>query len=664
MLRKIAPARTSVLLVGESGTGKELAARALHELSPRADRAFVAVNCGAIPETLIESELFGHVKGAFTGATADKRGPVRGGARRHAVPRRGRRAAARHAGQAAARAAGAARSSRSAATAEREVDVRVVAATNRDLEAEVEKGTFRQDLYYRLNVIQVRLPPLRERREDIPLLVEHFVRKLSAEHGQAASGFGVDPAAMAALTRYDFPGNVRELENLVERAVTLATDGAHHRRRAARSVGGRGARGGRRAGPARRPASTSSASWRASSAGYVLKALERTAGNRTLAARLLGISFRSMRYRLSKLGIAGSEGAGRATTPAARPATRAIGIAIAKARRQSRKRRQQRRQRWRRREPIVNAAAPSPAGRSRVLTTLLAGLVAAAALIGVTGAALRRALALRATWPAEADALYLPGAATLRALSLGHTELAADLVAARTNVYFGAQLAAHGPHRWLERYLDTALDLDPKLHSLYKRGAIMLVYTGREFSVPAFEAANRILERGVREFPGDWELWFQLGFNLLFEMPRLAGEDDARVPELAPARRRGAAPGDAAGRRAPLAAQPGRADADQARGRGAGAAPPRADLRHHQRRGDARGDPPQAHAPCAATRWPRTCSARPPSCAAWSTSATPTPRRRSRWSPVRACATPIGASICRRCCRACRRRCCAARRRI
>jgi hypothetical protein len=119
----------------------------------------------------------------------------------------------------------------------------------------------------------------------------------------------------------------------------------------------------------------------------------------------------------------------------------------------------------------------------------------------------------------------------LRALGLGHTELAADLVAARTNVYFGAQLAAHGEQRWLERYLTTALDLDPKFHSLYKRGAIMLVYTGRDFSIPAFESANRILERGVREFPGDWELWFQLGFNLLFEMPRLAGEDDARVPE-------------------------------------------------------------------------------------------------------------------------------------
>jgi hypothetical protein len=162
---------------------------------------------------------------------------------------------------------------------------------------------------------------------------------------------------------------------------------------------------------------------------------------------------------------------------------------------------------------------------------VLAGLLAAGALVAVTGGALRRALAERAAWPAEDDALYLPGAGTLRALSLGHTDLAADLVAARTNVYFGAQLATHGEHRWLERYLATALDLDPGFHSLYKRGAIMLVYTGRDFSVGAFESANRILERGIRAFPGDWELWFQLGFNLLFEMPPLAGEADPRVPE-------------------------------------------------------------------------------------------------------------------------------------
>ena len=157
------------------------------------------------------------------------------------------------------------------------------------------------------------------------------------------------------------------------------------------------------------------------------------------------------------------------------------------------------------------------------------GVVAAAALLLLTRAALSRCLAMRATWPAEADTLYLPPARVLRTASLGHTELAADLVAARTNVYFGTQLSKKGEHRWLERYLHSAIDLDPRFHSLYRRGAAMLVYTGKEFSVDAFESANRILERGVREFPSDWEIWFQLGFNLMFELPRLTGEDDRRV---------------------------------------------------------------------------------------------------------------------------------------
>jgi hypothetical protein len=162
--------------------------------------------------------------------------------------------------------------------------------------------------------------------------------------------------------------------------------------------------------------------------------------------------------------------------------------------------------------------------------TLALALVAAVATAAATRFALGRALALRAGWPAEADVLDLPGARALAAASLGHRELAADLVAARTNVYFGAQLATHGGHRWLDRYLTTALDLDPAFHSLYRRGATMLVYTGQTFSIDALLAANRLLERGVRQFPDDWEIWFQLGFNLLFEMPRLAGEDDARVP--------------------------------------------------------------------------------------------------------------------------------------
>jgi two-component system response regulator PilR (NtrC family) len=295
MLRKIAPARTSVLLVGESGTGKELAARALHELSPRADRAFVAVNCGAIPETLIESEL-------FTGATADKEGlfeAAHGGTLMldevAELPLGMQVKLLRVLQERKVKPVG--------GVAEREIDVRVVAATNRDLETEVEKGTFRQDLYYRLNVIQVRMPPLRERREDVPLLVDHFVKKFAAEHAQPITG--VDADAMAALTAHNFPGNVRELENLVERAVTLSSEGRitsdalPDLSRADRATA---------AGPDLPPTGFDlERELETFERGFLLKALERTGGNRTLAARVLGISFRSLRYRLSKLGISGGE---------------------------------------------------------------------------------------------------------------------------------------------------------------------------------------------------------------------------------------------------------------------------------------------------------------------------------------------------------------------
>jgi two-component system, NtrC family, response regulator PilR len=312
VVRKIASARTSVLLIGESGTGKELAARALHELSGRADHAFIAVNCGAIPESLIESEFFGHVKGSFTGANTDRTGlfeaahggtifldeigelpsPMQVKLLRVLQERKVKRVGG---------------------VQEKEVDVRVVAATNRDLETEVEKGTFRQDLFYRLNVIQLRLPPLRERREDIPILVDHFVRKLAAEHGRQITG--VDPDAMSALMGHSFPGNVRELENLIERSVTLAP--------------------GDRISSDTLPtlSSLSSAAARLGPAselpeegldlekvvedferGILIKALERTRGNRTEAARLLGVTFRSLRYRLSKLGITGGETGSEATS--------------------------------------------------------------------------------------------------------------------------------------------------------------------------------------------------------------------------------------------------------------------------------------------------------------------------------------------------------------
>ena len=304
MIRKIAPARTSVLLVGESGTGKELAARALHELSARSDRPFIAVNCGAIPEALLESELFGHVKGAFTGATADKQGlfeAAHGGTlfldEVGELPQPMQVKLLRALQERRVKPVG--------GVAEREVDVRVVAATNRDLEAEVDRGTFRQDLFYRLNVIQIRMPPLRDRREDIPLLVEHFLRKFSAEHARPITE--IEPAAMSALTGYNFPGNVRELENLIERAVTLSSDGTvtvdtlpelkrSSRARVERMTPDLPAEGL----DLEREVETFER-------GLILAALERTNGNRTEAARMLGISFRSMRYRLSKLGISDGE---------------------------------------------------------------------------------------------------------------------------------------------------------------------------------------------------------------------------------------------------------------------------------------------------------------------------------------------------------------------
>lgn len=176
----------------------------------------------------------------------------------------------------------------------------------------------------------------------------------------------------------------------------------------------------------------------------------------------------------------------------------------------------------------VRAQRRSHSG-SRALS--LAGAGAALLIVFGTGHALNAALALRAGWPRDADTLLLPRPGVLRLLSLGHPEMASDLVAARANVYFGTQLATRGDQRRLAQALETAVDLDPRFHRLYLRGAAMLVYNGQAFSVDALTQANHLLERGEREFPGDWELPFQRGFNLLFELPKLTGEDDPRVPD-------------------------------------------------------------------------------------------------------------------------------------
>src|SRR5690606_28565520 len=219
MIEKVAATPSSVLVTGESGTGKELVARAIHKLSPRSDAPFVVVNCGALPESLMESELFGHEKGAFTGATAAKPGLVRaahGGTlfldEIGELPLPLQVKLLRTLQEKAVRPVGGER--------ELPVDVRVLAATNRDLEEEVREGRFRQDLFYRLNVIRVHTPALRERPEDIPLLAAHFLEKQSALMGQKRA---LGPAALKRLLEQDFPGNVRELENLIARGATLAS---------------------------------------------------------------------------------------------------------------------------------------------------------------------------------------------------------------------------------------------------------------------------------------------------------------------------------------------------------------------------------------------------------------------------------------------------------
>jgi two-component system response regulator PilR (NtrC family) len=220
LVEKVAAARTTVLITGESGVGKELVARAVHARSPRVQAPFVPVNCGAIPEGLIESELFGHAKGAFTGAQGAKQGLFQAAQEgtlfldeigelplslQVKLLRAIQERSIRPVGE----------------SADVEVDVRLVAATNRDLAAEVQAGRFREDLYYRLNVVQIRVPPLRDRREDILPLADHFLRRFAAEHGRPVPRLSAD--AKRRLDEYWFPGNVRELENLIERAVALSS---------------------------------------------------------------------------------------------------------------------------------------------------------------------------------------------------------------------------------------------------------------------------------------------------------------------------------------------------------------------------------------------------------------------------------------------------------
>ncbi|HEY0710710.1 MAG TPA: hypothetical protein VGG33_28155 [Polyangia bacterium] len=180
--------------------------------------------------------------------------------------------------------------------------------------------------------------------------------------------------------------------------------------------------------------------------------------------------------------------------------------------------------------PLPLPARPPGAERARSLRAGALTVLLAAGLLAISGLAKQRAGALRATWPPEADVMYLPSSKTLRRLSLGHTELAADLVAARANVYYGTMLATRAPQRWLDQYIHTAIDLDPKFHRLYMSGAAMLVYYGGTITTAAVERANALLARGEQAFPNDWNLPFQLGFNSFWELPATVSPDDPRIP--------------------------------------------------------------------------------------------------------------------------------------
>ncbi|MBK8168988.1 MAG: sigma-54-dependent Fis family transcriptional regulator [Sandaracinaceae bacterium] len=296
LVHKVAASRTNILITGESGTGKEVVARALHYTSNRKDAPFVVVNCGALPEALMESELFGHEKGAFTGATARKDGLFRAadtgtlfldevGELSPSLQVKLLRVLQERR----VRAVGAER--------EVDIDVRVIAATNRDIEKEVHENRFRQDLYYRLNVIHIAMPKLSERADDIPLLAEHFLKKHAAFAGKRLS---FSPDAMRYIVAQPYPGNVRELENLIERAVTLAS-GERIVRADLPNAGASSPPPNRVSLPAEGMALDTYLGELEKQ--LLMQALERCGGVRTAAAKFVGMSFRSFRYRLAKYGL-------------------------------------------------------------------------------------------------------------------------------------------------------------------------------------------------------------------------------------------------------------------------------------------------------------------------------------------------------------------------
>ena len=301
-VERVAPTNSTVLLGGESGVGKDLIARAIHEHSRRSAGPFIKINCTAIPENLLESELFGYEKGAFTGANnakpgkfeladkgtifLDEIGDVPGSIQvklLHVLQDR--------------------EFERLGGTKTLKVDVRVLAATNQDLRAALEQGTFRQDLYYRLNVVPISIPPLRERKEEIPYLVDYFIARFARESGKPLSG--ITPTALRVLMDFHWPGNVRELENIIERAVALSTGTIIDVPDIRLDVS------------VARPAPTSAAApfppegmtLEQYEDEIIRESLRRASGNKSQAARLLGLSRNALRYRLSKIGVADDESA-------------------------------------------------------------------------------------------------------------------------------------------------------------------------------------------------------------------------------------------------------------------------------------------------------------------------------------------------------------------
>ncbi len=315
LVEKVARTDATVLIRGESGTGKDLIAREIHRQSLRAAKPFISINCAALPETLLESELFGHARGAFTGAVSTKRGlfeEADGGT--VFLDEIGDVSLALQAKL--LRFLQSKEFIRVGETSVRRVDVRVIVATNKHLEGAIERGDFRRDLYYRLNVITVHLPPLRERREDIPLLAKHFARKCGASLLKGPISFS--PEAMAALSAHDWPGNVRELENAVERAVVLAEGNELApedfpeeiaRRRTGGGTGGGGGDDADAVGAAGMAFDDAVARYKRE---LIAEALEKAGGVQARAAEILGIKRTTLNEMMKRLGMTGGDAQRRA----------------------------------------------------------------------------------------------------------------------------------------------------------------------------------------------------------------------------------------------------------------------------------------------------------------------------------------------------------------